>query len=176
MLRILFVCGLLFATPVLAQEVIDNTLNDVEISAEEDNIFLEDILDKQIPELPLCDNKVVLDQVQILLDSYSQKHPVESLYEKRQRALQLKLTKEYEEESPVDFTSKKDQVVADKLLMTKINQHLTDNQIRLCKSKAKISRFTPVYLMMYRNSLGQLQIFVLNFSKDNNEELTTVIE
>lgn len=135
--------------------------------------------EEEIPQdlvLPSCQNEVILPQVNLLLENYNKEHPVDSLYEKRQRALQLKYAKEYKEETVAGYTSKKDENIANKLLMTKINQGLDDEQIRLCKSVQQNDRFPPIYLMMYFNNENHLEVHVLNFLKDQKEELKINLE
>ena len=126
-------------------------------------------------ELPLCNNEQLLNQVQNMLQKYDEENPVESIYEKRQRALQLKFTHEYTEEQVAGFTSRKNQLVADKLLMTKINQHLNDDEIRLCKSKVEDKQFKPIYLMIYADHNNVLQLHILNYIKNSTQDLSAVL-
>ena len=139
------------------------------------NVWAEEEVTQKLV-LPSCQNEIVLSQVNSLLENYNKEHTVNSLYEKRQRALQLKYTKEYKEEIVAGYTSKNDENVANKLLMTKINHGLDDEQIRLCKSVQQNDRFPPIYLMMYFNNENQLEVYVLNFLSDQSEELKTSLE
>ena len=109
------------------------------------------------------------------MQQYDEENPVVSIYEKRQRALQKKFTQSYEEEKVAGFTSAKNRIVADKLLMTKINQHLNDDEIRLCKSKAEDKRFKPIYLMIYVDKNNEMQLNILNYIENSNKELSVVL-
>ena len=126
-------------------------------------------------ELPSCDDDKLLEEVTRLLQEYDDENPAESLYAKRQRLLQLKYTQNYEEEQVAGFTSAKNGDVADKLLMTKINESLDDDEIRLCKSKKiENSRFKPIYVIVYPDKDEVIHISILNFKSDGSGELNSV--
>ncbi|MBQ8465881.1 MAG: hypothetical protein IJ529_05465 [Alphaproteobacteria bacterium] len=146
-----------------------------EVKAQEAEAVITEAAVQRV-QLPSCQDERLISQVKELLEQYHQEHPVSSLYEKRQRALQLRYITEYEEEKVAGYTAKKNEVVANKLLMTKINQGLADEEIRLCKSINQNAHFKPVYLMMYGDAEGQTQLFVLNFLDNPNEELKTVLK
>ncbi|MBR1605834.1 MAG: hypothetical protein IJ660_07000 [Alphaproteobacteria bacterium] len=158
----------LLAMPVWAETSVDD--EEIDLLAPEPEI------EKIVPikfELPTCQDERVLQQVQMLLKQYNQEHPVNSIYEKRQRALQMRYTAEYDEEKVTNFTAKQNREVADKLLMTKINNGLDDNEIRLCKSKTAGTDFQPIYIMMYNNHQNETELHLLNFLKNTSEELKT---
>lgn len=167
MLKLLLALLLLSTSDVLAEDEV------AEIPAEQ--IFAA--TEETAPAvLPSCQDEKVIMQAKELLESYNREHPVNSLYEKRQRALQLKNISAYKEEAVAGYTSKKNEIVANKLLMTKINQGLTDDEIRLCRSVNQNARFHSIYLMMYANNDNQVELYILNFLDNPNEELKTVIQ
>lgn len=163
---------LLFALPLRAEET-----DEVDLLAPEPAVVEaeEDKQDEASAELPKCNDKEMLQQVETLVDGYNAEHQVMSLLERRRRILQLRSMSEYEEEKVSGFTSRQNREVADKLLMTKINQGLTDSQIRLCKSKVKGSGFKAVYLMMYRDKDGLVHVHVLNYLENPAEDLSQIL-
>jgi len=160
---------LLLTSPIRAQEVAEE---DIDLLAPEPEI---EIQEQKTGILPSCEDERVLQQVQALLEEYNQEHPVNSIYEKRQRALQMRYMQKYDEEEVSGFTSKQNREVADKLLMTKINNGLNDNEIRLCKSNVEGTDFQPIYIMMYQNHNNETELYILNFLKSTLEELKTFL-
>ena len=126
--------------------------------------------------LPRCQDEHLLTQVQNLIEEHNNVYPVVTIYEKRKRALQLKNTKLFEEEQVRGFSARQNRYVADKLLMTKINEGLEDNEIRLCRSVVINKQFPPIYLMIYKDKTDNIQVFVLNYMKDNTDDLKMVLE
>jgi len=123
--------------------------------------------------LPLCDDENWHTRVKDVINEYNKQHPEFSLIAKRRRNLQIRLLGSYTEELVKGFTAKKNRLVADKLIMTKINMGLTDNQIRLCKSNSKNLTFEPIYVMMYRDENSDLiMVDVLNYVSDSLETLS----
>lgn len=165
MLKLLSVFCLLVSTSVWAQENEEDLLAPV---VQEETLVEEN--EPQV-ELPECTDKALIEKTQEVLISYNDSHPIGSLYEKRKRALQMRLMKSFEEVSSEGFTSKQNRLVADKLLMTKINKGLEDSQIRLCRSQKTDERFKTVYLMMYIGTTNLPEIYVLNYSDNKDEEI-----
>lgn len=195
MKKLFLLIGLLLSFPVYAEELSETeqiatteneTVQTVEQATVEevdplapDVIEEEEVVVEQVPQeqiLPSCDDETLLQTVSNLLHEYDAENPVESLYDKRQRALQLKYLNNYEEDQVAGYTSAQNQEVADKLLMTKINEGLDDEEIRLCKSKLdKNSRFKPVYVIVYQDKVGLMQVSILNFKADGSGELNSVL-
>ena len=166
----LFLSLLLLVRPAWSQEITE----EVDLLAPDSEPEAE-IQKQTIKTIPTCQDEQVLQQVQALLEEYNQEHPVNSIYEKRQRALQMRYTQKYDEEEVAGFTSKQNREVADKLLMTKINNGLNDDEIRLCKSDVKGTDFQPIYIMIYRNHNNETELHSLNFLKDTSEDLATLL-
>jgi hypothetical protein len=201
-MKILFLLiGLLLSFPVYAEEVskvtqektvesntnqtADEIVTEAQTTGEEiDPLAPEASEDEKEAEsqtisvkqaLPSCDDEKLLEEVSLLLQEYDEQNPAETLYAKRQRLLQLKYTQNYEEEQVAGFTSAQNSDVADKLLMTKINEGLDDDEIRLCKSKkVENSRFKQIYVIVYPGKEGAMHISILNFKADGSGELSSV--
>ena len=124
--------------------------------------------------LPDCNDETLKEQVKIVISEYDARQKDTSLIAKRRQILQLRSLSEYSEENVSDFNSKKNRVVADTLIMTKINKGLVDNQVRLCKSQNEKDGFKPVYLLMYVNSDNLVNVMVLNYS-ETTEKLEFVM-
>lgn len=163
---------LLFALPLRAEETEEADLLAPEAAAVATEKNEDDKISVVLPE---CNDQNLLRQVEILAGEYNDGHQVSSLLERRRRILQLRSMSEYTEENISDFTTKENRVVADKLLMTKINQGLSDSQIRLCKSKVKGKGLKAVYLMIYQDKDGQTHVHVLNYIENQSEDLSLVL-
>ena len=166
MWRLFSLAGLLIAVVANAQDV----------SPEENVVAVIEAEQQPLAKtvLPTCDEPRLLEQVRNFLTEYNKKHPVDSVYAKRQRGLQMKTISVYEEYPVEGFTSKQNRRVADKLLMTKINSGLQDSEIRLCRTKSGNTRFEPVYLMMYATQDG-VKVYILNFLENQTEDLMVVL-
>lgn len=169
MLRALVVGILLLSTASWAQESTEVYNDEVDLLAPEEVIVAEP---ERLPELPSCQNEQLLAQVKGLLEEYDAEHPVSSIYDRRQRIMKMHFATAYEEEQVKGFTSKNNRIVANKLLMTKINKGLDDDEIRLCKSSKQSEQFKPLYLMIYPHA-NEWVVEVLNLLENPGEELKT---
>ena len=125
--------------------------------------------------LPNCDDESMLLQVNSLLQEYNEIHPAHSIYAKRQQVLQMRSAQTYHEQKASSFTSSDNRLIADKLLMTKINQGLKDKEIRVCVSQIKNQSLKPVYLLIYPNKLGQTELHIINYAQDPQADLNTIL-
>ena len=167
MLKALVAGILLLSTAAWAQESTEVYDDEVDLLAPEEVTATEPA---QVLALPSCQDERLLAQVKELLEEYDAEHPVSSIYDRRQRIMKMRFATSYEEEQVSGFTSKNNRVVADKLLMTKINNGLNDNEIRLCKSNKKSEQFSPIYLMIYPHA-NEWVVEVLNLLENSGEEL-----
>lgn len=100
---------------------------------------------------------------------YQGQHPVSGILE---NAVRLCCSKsENFSEVPVDnFTSRQNYNVANRLLMTKINNGLDNDQIRLCKNDG-YGKAADIYLLLYPHGLD-IRVVIINLvaAEDPKEE------
>lgn len=123
-------------------------------------------------KLPECNNEVLIKLVEAKVAEFYKSNPADSLLEKRRQALLLKNLRAYTEVSTEGFTSKQNYNVANHLLMTKINEGLDDDEIKLCKN-AGLGNASDIYLLIYPQNF-QIKISILNLLKNPQEEFFVI--
>lgn len=127
--------------------------------------------------LPSCDDAYLVKTVKFAIEEYNDNNPVSSLYERRKRLLQIKNINTFAEENTEDYKSSQDKVVSDKVLMTKINNGLTNAEIRICKTENNLNmKFDPVYLVIYKDKYDLIQVSILNYIKTGDKELNIIYD
>lgn len=127
--------------------------------------------EKEWERLPACNDEIVVKSVLQKIDEYNAEHPVTSILEKRNRLLRKRFLRAYDEQPLDSVSSKNNRDVANKILMLKINEHLTDNKIKLCRSTFNIARFEPVFLIIYKELYGPKTIEIMNITDNPQESL-----
>ena len=120
--------------------------------------------------LPPCDDKKLAALVMAKVAEYQGQHPVSGILEKRRQALLLKNLKNFSEVPVDNFTSRQNYNVANRLLMTKINNGLDNDQIRLCKNDG-YGKAADIYLLLYPHGLD-IRVVIINLvaAEDPKEE------
>lgn len=121
-----------------------------------------DILDTS--DMPTCDNAKMIKMVRDAVGGYLDNHQTGSIIEQRQRRLVLKVIDNYTELSIPDFESSTNYLVANELIMTKINRHIDERNMRLCVSDGS----QPIYLFVYPDDFGY-RVQVVDFIPPTNE-------
>ncbi len=127
--------------------------------------------EKEWEKLPECNDEVVITSVLQKIDEYNKEHPVASILATRNRLLRKRFLSAYSEQPLNSVSSKNNRDVANKILMLKINEHLTDKTIKLCRGTFNITRFEPVFLIIYKESYGPATIEIMNISDNPQESL-----
>lgn len=118
--------------------------------------------------LPDCNDKLLAELVLGKIADYQQEHEASNLLEKRRQTLLLKNLNKFTEIPVVGFTSRQNFTVANNLLMTKINNGLDDQEIRLCKNQG-LGNAGEIYLLIYPD-INQIRVNILNFAQTSNAE------
>ena len=117
--------------------------------------------------MPTCDNQRVIADVKEAITAYLQQHNSGSIIEKRKRNLVVKNIDKYTEIPVAEFDNSQNYLVANELVMTKINRKVKEQNLRLCVGEGKI----PVYLLIYPEDFGY-RVQIINFispGKNGNE-------
>ena len=166
-----FLCfvTLLISLPVFAQETeIPDPL------ALPEETVAEEVLQQKV--LPKCDDALFIERVKTMLAEYNAEHPARSIYEKRKQLLQMRFAQSYEEKPASDFVSADNRVIADRLLMTKINNGLKDEDVRVCVSRSENSSFQPVYILLHPNRANETEFHIINYAENPENDLSAVWE
>lgn len=151
MLKILLAFGLIACGTASAQELHDITIDYEVVKPEEMEVPL-------VSNLPDCDNAILIEQVVEKIADYQKSDQAKSIIDQRRQALLVKNMGTFKELPIKDFDNDTNYYVADALIMTKINLHFTEDEMRLCQSSGK----TNIYLLMYpENEAYRVQI--INF-------------
>ena len=132
----------------------------------------EDLLSTEVkpveivrPSLPECNDAKLRRLLDEKIDAYYRKTPPESLIEKRMQKLILRNFHSFEAVDTSNFSPDDDFRVANKLVSIKINNGLTDDEIRLCRTQSD-SKLPVVYLLIYPENFTYL-VEVINFINYN---------
>ncbi len=129
--------------------------------------------EKTAERLPECNDPSMLKAVTEKVKEYQLDSPVYGIISRRKRALIVKNLKNFKDVSLASFDKSSNYEVARELVMTKINYHLSEQEMRLCKSHTG----NGIYLLMYPEGGGtRVQILNLAPSSDGGNELSIYYE
>jgi len=100
--------------------------------------------------MPSCDNEQVVKQVYAAVEGYLREHDDGSVISRRKRNLILKYLDKYTEIPVSGFDNASNYLVANELVLTKINRRVKEKNLRLCVSDGK----NPLYLLIYPENFG----------------------
>ena len=109
-------------------------------------------------DMPDCNDKKLISEVKAAIEEYLSNAPQVSIIENRKRNLVLKNVDEYKEIPVSEFNNADNYLVANELIMTKINRNMTDDDLRLCVGTGK----KPVYLLIYPEDF-RYRVQIINF-------------
>lgn len=95
--------------------------------------------------MPDCNDSRLVSDVRNAIRLYLENMPAQSIIDYRKHHLVLKNIEKYTEIPVDEFKNSDNYLVANELTMTKINQHMTNNDFRLCVAGGK----KPIYLLIY---------------------------
>ena len=128
----------------------------------------EDLLSTEVkpveiarPSLPECNDEKLQRLLDEKIEEYYRKTPPDSLIEKRMQQLILRNFHSFEAVDTSNFGPEDDRRVANKLISAKINNGLSDNEIRLCRTQSD-SKLPIVYLLIYPENFTYI-VEVINF-------------
>lgn len=145
-----WVAAALMSFSASAQEI-DEEINVVIFAPKGESPVLSD-------KLPQCGNVEMLEQVSAQIREYQAGNPAHSITGRREQALIVKNLKNFEEVSIPDFDHEANYNVGKELVMTKVNYHLEDEDMRLCKNTG-----SDIYLLMYPEGNGA-RVQIINFA------------
>ena len=108
--------------------------------------------------LPECNDAGVLTAVAGEIAEYYRGSPATSIIGRRRQALLLKNLREFTEIPIDDFDNADNYAVASQLIMTKVNYHFGNGDLRLCKGNDD----SDIYLLMYPEGSGT-RVQIMNF-------------
>jgi hypothetical protein len=117
--------------------------------------------------IPLCDDYYLMMNVSDGIKEYQKNNPPYNIIELRKQKLVLKNLNNFSEVPVTGFSQHDDFEVARDLVALKINNSLSDDNIRLCKNSAE-NQEIPIYLMIYYLNY-EIFIKILNFAPAHEE-------
>ena len=172
-LLVLFVLFFLTAFSVKAQEAVDENsiLNAFGVPEQTLRIIkAPDVVPNQdvIKNFPACNNPELVKRAQEILRQ-NQKDNIDtgSIYHQRKIRLALKNINNFQDVSLNSFRPKDNYLVAQKMISIKINEYLSDEDLKLCASDNPILK-NKVYLLMHRVSDG-IKVDILNYPLNTPE-------
>lgn len=113
---------------------------------------------------PKCSDEAFQQKVAQVAEAYMSKQAMTSTIEKRRKFLRLKSLKNFTAEEVDGFLPSKNYRTANALIMVKINEHVPQKDIILCKQEGV--RKNPVYVLMYPY-LDNFKGYIINLDKKN---------
>lgn len=110
--------------------------------------------------LPVCNNADLVSGLRQALKDYYAANADSSLIEQRHRRLMLQNLAHFEEVPIKSLAPKDNYLLADHIIMAKINLGVAEAEMRLCRNLAQ-GKETPLYLLIYPVEKG-LMVEVLN--------------
>ncbi len=152
---ILILVAAIFSFSAQAQ-VEENEINVVISSPKEVSVASKE-------KLPECNNALMLELVSAKIQEYQKANPSNSIVGRREQALIIKNLKNFIEEPVLGFNHDNNYNVAKELVMAKVNYHLNDNNIRLCRNIGN-----DIYLLIYPDE-DRIKVQIINFAPSNTE-------
>lgn len=112
--------------------------------------------------IPDCNDERFVQRLKLEageIDDYSK---LSSDMNRRKKALLLKTIGNFEEISASHIDSKENMLLANRVITTKINSGISEDNIRVCKGRA-IPGGSRLYVVMYEEK-GRVMVYMLNFS------------
>ena len=134
MKKICWLISILFAFNAMGQEN-DFTSSD------------ENLGEAQAIQKPSCNTPLFKAKALETIKSYLKEKPAHTSINKRKTALKLKNLTGFENEDVSHFSFETDYLTANALLELKINQHIDEKDILLCRAKGDAKR--PIYILSY---------------------------
>lgn len=100
--------------------------------------------------MPACNNEQMIGLVREAVGGYLHTHSDGSIISQRKRNLIMKYIDKYTEIPVADFDNSSNYLVANELILTKINKRIDERNLRLCVSEGK----NPLYLLIYPEDFG----------------------
>lgn len=139
----------------------DTTLNIVITGNNTEDAFADERLD-----MPDCNDSKLIADIVAKISAFQQGKASVMQIDKRKDALLLKNLHSFSEVLVKGFDSKKDYNVANRIIVTKINKGIADEQIRLCKSNGQ-GRAGEIYAMIYP-AADSFVVDIINFIPEAN--------
>lgn len=122
----------------------------------------------QDPNFPLCDDAVLKLKIKNVIAMYEKLHPQKSPIDRRQRALAAKKDMDFSKIDLTDFKPSDNREVATQMIMHKLGDGLSDEDLRLCASFNPIINKT-VYLLMIKKK-PQIIYEIINYIPTSEKE------
>lgn len=163
------VLALLLSSPAFAQETEDEAVKTNAFGYPETKPIK--IINGNVPKgassltpKPDCDNPQLAEQAQKALIPFINA-PFQTIAEKRKTSLILKNADNFTPVELKDINTENHRRVAGRLVELKINNHLSDNNIKVCQSDNPVLS-AKLYLVMY--DVGdKVRVDIINFSNKN---------
>lgn len=120
--------------------------------------------------MPSCNSEKLIVGILEKIRNYQQKNPSAMQIDKRKDALLLKNLTSFSDIPVENFTSKNDFNVANRIIMTKINKGIPEEEIRLCKSNGH-GKAGEIYAMLYPVGDGYI-VDIINFIPETADNKT----
>lgn len=115
-------------------------------------------------QMPECNDKDFETKIIETAKKYFEKQPAFSTVQKRKQFLTLKNLKDFERVSAQNFLPETDFNTANALITIKINEHVDEKDILLCRQKEHDQ--TPVYVIAFPY-MDNVKAYVINLAQNN---------
>lgn len=153
---------------VFAEEA--ETSENVNIIHTPEYIPQEEIVD---PNIPACNDEKLIEAIKKEVSQYLAKQSSGSIIAKRNRNLVMKYLDTFNEKDVENFDNQENYLVADTLIMLKLNKRISSKNIRLCVTEGKKTLYILIYPEDFRYNVEIINLNPSNSSKGNFSFLYT---
>ncbi len=130
----------------------------------------EDIID---PNIPACNDIKLIEVMKKEISQYLNKQPQGSIIEMRNRNIVFKYIDTIKEKAIESFDNQENYLVADTIIMLKLNRNISSENMRLCVTEGKRPLYALIYPEDFRYNVEIINLVPSNSSKDNFSFLYT---
>ena len=118
----------------------------------------------KIIEMPACNNKDFESKVIKAAETYFENTPVSSISAKRKKVLILKSLNGFKQVSVENFSPETDFNTANALIMIKINEHVEEKDILLCR---QTEGHNPLIYVVAYPYMDNIKAYIINLDEEN---------
>lgn len=132
-----------------------------------------DLTPKIASDKPACEDRALLAQVHQAVSAWQEKSPAETIYDRRAQLLSVKNIRSFAAVDVDSFVPATNYKVADRIITVKINEQLTNRDLRLCISDNPILK-SKIYLLMRPLTDGTVGVDIINYNRTEKAPISFI--
>ena len=146
--------------------------NDEAQPVSDDNIIVHKI-EKNIVDLPSCNNDKLVKDVKNFIIDYFEKNKTYNVFERRRKFFILNNLSSFNKENLDNYKTEKARPISDVLINLKINENVLEENMLLCRNNNE--NVTDFYMLVYyAGETYKVRLLNLRHNQPANEEISFV--